>query len=162
MFGKDIYSNFGYYQVLAPQDLTGAAAFTGDDIDIQDFEAVMFVVNVGAITSAGAIAATDAHQFIIQHGLASADGVSTYSDVVYGSQLLHSVVSGAQTLTSGIWQSVGSYTAASTVYAIGYKKDHDHRYVRLVFSYISTPSVMSVGAIAICGWPNNWPINDAV
>ena len=157
--GKEVYSNFGFFNALQNQSV-GDALITGESIDIQSYEAVTFIVNVGATTGATATFAATDHEFQLQHGLASAAGVSTWSVVPYGSQLIHSVVSQGQTLTSGVWQLIASYTQASTVYAVGYKKDKDHRYVRLMVSASGAPSIFSaLGAIAICGFPNNWPIN---
>ena len=157
--GKDVYSNFGFFQAIPATTDVGTALITGETIDIQSYEAITFVVNVGATDGATTTFAATDHEFQIQHGLASAAGVSTWSVVPYGSQLIHSVVSQGQTLTSGVWQLIASYTQASTVYAVGYKKDKDHRYVRIMVSASGTPSVVELGAVAICGFPNNWPIN---
>lgn len=158
MGGKDIYSNFGYYDAVHMQT-AGTAAINGTTIDLQQFNACTFVIKLGSIATGG-IPAASYHNIMIQHGLASAAGVSAWSDVVYGSQLLHSIVSTSHTLTSGVWQSITSYTDGSQVYILGYKKDSEHRYVRIKLSATGAPSVISqVAAIAVCGFPANWPIN---
>lgn len=154
---RDGYSNFAFYQALVPQDLDGTET-NGVSIDRQGYDTVTFVVNVGAVTSAGTMAATN-HQIILEHFNSTA---SAWSEV-YPSQMIHSVIgeAGAYSgLDSGIWQSIGSYTDASNVYVVGYKGPH--RIVRLQFSASGTPSVMSAGAIAILGLPDNWPVNTPV
>lgn len=157
---RDGYSNFGFFQALPPQDLDSTAT-NGATIDLQGYETCVFVVNVGAFTSAGAMSADNTHDFRMQHAYESATGLpSTWTDV-QASDLIHSTISidaATSTVTSGVWQTLTSNTDASTVYMTGYKGPR--RFVRITASGTGAPSVMSAGAVAILGLPSNWPIHD--
>lgn len=154
---RDKWSGFSFLQALPPQDFT-TGSVNGTTIDRQGYDSVTFIVNVGAVTSAGSMS-NASHKIMLEHGLESALGVSVWSEV-YPSQMLHSVygLNGTSTLDSGVFQLVASYTDASAAYAIGYIGPR--RYIRIRISDTAAPSVMSAGAIAILGLPSNWPVND--
>lgn len=155
---KDGYSNFGFFQVIAPQDL-GTSAVEGTAVDKQGYQTATFVVNVGAATSAGAMSADNRYQLMLEHYNSTAGAWSE----CYPSQMIHSVIGPAgaySTLNSGIFQSLASYTDASNTYTVGYKGPH--RSVRIRISQVGAPSVFSVGAIGILGLPANWPVNEPV
>jgi hypothetical protein len=152
----DGYSDFSFLNALKPQDLDGTLT-NGTTIDTQGFDTVTFVVNVGAITSAGSLSATT-HQIKLEHS----DDDSTWSEV-YPSQMIHSVIGEAgpySTLDSGIFQSIASVTDANKIYAVGYKGPK--RYARIAFSAEGLPSVISAAAIALLGEPGNWPVNEPI
>lgn len=160
---RDGYSNFKFLQALAPQITTDPPAEAGIQIDKAGYETVVFMINVGDLASAGAMAADDFFQFKLEHGLLESDaGAEAWSEV-YPSEMLHSVVGvdGAYSgLDSGIFQSIISSTQGSAVYFVGYKGPA--RYVRIYISGENTPSTMQVGAMAILGLPANWPVNTPV
>ena len=157
------YSSHGFYNALAADVLTAAGA--GRTIDLQNVNAVTIVFNVYSMLSAASMS-TNYWKLVLQHGLASADGVSAWSNVP-GSQIINSVYGGYNsTSETGVFGSVASTTDAlsTAVFAVGYKKDYLHRYLRI---YLSTNSAatsigITAGAIAITdelNWPVNTPIN---
>lgn len=156
---RDGYSGFKFFQALAPFITTDPPAHNGVAVDRQGFETVTFIINVGDLASAGAMAADDFHQFKLEHYNSAATAWSE----CYPSQMIHSVVGegGAySTLDSGIFQSIASSTDGSATYFIGYKGPH--RLCRIALSGENTPSTMQIGAIAVLGMPNNWPVNTPV
>jgi hypothetical protein len=161
---RDFYSSVSSKQALAPQDLDGTNT-SGTSIDMREYDSVTFVVNVGALTGGGAMSADNRHQIMLEHGLDDgASAASTWSEV-YPSQMLHSVVGAGgaySTLNSGIFQSIASTTDAGKVYMIGYRGMPAYRHIRLRFSGIGAPSVMSVGAIALLTKAHQWPVNTPV
>ena len=156
--GKELYSSFGFYTAIAADIYT--AAVSGQTLDMTGFEAIQFVVNYASHASGGA-PGNNIFRFYIEHGLASAAGVSAWS-LVPGSQYIHSVYGGYSAADSGYTagmliisgQALGSY-----VQFMGYKKDNLHRYIRLGMSISGVPSAMWAGGIAIFGTPANWPVN---
>lgn len=161
---RDGYSNFGFYNALPADIYTTLGA--GKTIDMQGFGTATIVLNAYSLASGGSISAGNHWKVILQHGLASALGVSTWSNVP-GSQIIHSVYGGYDsTAETGLWLSIHSATiAASTlVHAVGYKGDEDHRYLRLYLSLASAGASIGLwmGANAILGQPSNWPINTPV
>lgn len=156
-FMKDGYSNFKFFQALAPQDIA-TGSVEGATVDTLGFQTAVIVVNVGAPTGGGALSADNRHQLMLEHY--NSAGVSAWSEV-YPSQMLHSVVGeygSYSTLNSGIFQSIASTTSfANQVYMVGYKGPH--RFIRLRISDVGAPSTYSMGAIAILGLPANWPVN---
>jgi len=151
---RDGYSGYGFFQALTPRSVPGTAV-AGNEIDTKGYETVTFVVNVGAATSAGALSTDNQHEFILAHAHESsaADTASTFA--ACGSVDMIRNASGA--VTSGVWQSVGSYTDSSTMYQIGYKGAR--RFVQLQFSGNGAPSAFSMAAICILGKPANWNVN---
>lgn len=165
---RENYSNFGYYNAFGAEVTSDAAgAQNGITIDLQGFNAATVVLNITSYCSAGANGAGDYVVFALQHGLASADGVSAWSNVP-NSLLIHSVVGGYDsTAETGAFLSIASGTDVaasvnSAVYFVGYKGDAAHRYLRLKYSNVGAASAMNMGAIAILGQPSNWPVNEPV
>ncbi|MFA5397563.1 MAG: hypothetical protein WC346_16250 [Methanogenium sp.] len=162
--GRDIYSNFGWLVAL-PSGVRSAAV-AGETIDVQAFDAVTFIVNGTSCDSAAANSAADCFKLTLQHGLASAAGVSAWS-VVPGSQLIHSVYGGyTSTGETGLFaygfQSTMNSGATMRPQVVGYKKDVLHRYVRFYLSISGNPSTCWIGAAAVTGYPNHWPVNESV
>ena len=152
---RDNYSNFNYYQAIQTQGADNTA-IAGAAVDTRGYEAVTFAVAVGLVESN-----TTGFEIQIQHTDASAlgNGPSDFADVTSGSYIIHSALSANDTLTNGMWQSIMGSTAygqASKVYIVGYKGPK--RYVRLNVSNTLNGSI-NVGAIAILGYPANWPVN---
>lgn len=156
---RDGYSNFKFFQALAPQDIA-TGSVEGASVDLLGYETAVIVVNVGAPTGGGALSADNRHQLMLEHYNSTAGAWSE----CYPSQMLHSVVGEAgaySTLNSGIFQSIASTTSfANQVYMVGYKGPH--RTIRLRISDVGAPSTYSMGAVAILGLPANWPVNTPV
>lgn len=156
---RDGYSNFKFFQALLPRCTDDPPVHAGIAVDIQGYETVTFLCNVGEATGGGAMAADDFHQLKLEHYNSVAGAWSE----CYPSQMIHSVVGedGAySTLDSGIFQSIASTTDCSKIYAVGYKGPH--RSVRVYISGENTPSVISIGIIAVLGLPADWPVNTPI
>lgn len=156
---RDGYSNFKFFQALAPFITTDPPAHAGVAVDTRGYETCTFIVNVGDLASAGAMAADDFHQLKLEHYNSTALAWSE----CYPSQMIHSVVGegGAySTLNSGIFQSIISSINGSATYTVGYKGPH--RLARIYLSGENTPSTMQIGAVAKLGLPADWPVNLAV
>ena len=156
---RDGYSNFLFFQALDPQVST-IAALNGYAVDIKGYDTATIVVTVGEHTGGGADSATSRHQLKLEHYNSDA---AAWSEV-YPSQLIHSVIGMAgaySALNSGIWQSLASTTSfASQTYAVGYIGPH--RTIRLAVSQFGAPSLLSIGAIAVLGLPDHWPVSEPV
>ncbi len=154
----DNYSNLGFYMAFS-SSVSGdiVPGVNGDTIDLQGATAVTMIVNVGSTH----FQAASALHLALQHGLASAAGVSAWS-FVGNSQLIHSVFGGYDsTASTGIFHSLGA-GSDSTLFACGYKMDNLHRYLRLWVSGNDGLGSMRAGAIAIVertDWPVNEPVN---
>jgi hypothetical protein len=166
---KDQFSNFGWYNAIptGPDDGT-AGATNGNTIDLRGFNAATLTGTLTSICSGGANGAGDYLILVIQHGLASAAGVSAWSNVP-GSMLVHSVVGGYDsTGETGVFLSIASgteftgSTQASYVFTVGYKGDAAHRYIRFKLSNVGGASAVDMGALWMLGQPGDWPINTPV
>jgi hypothetical protein len=156
---RDGYSNFKFFQALAPFITTDPPNHAGVSVDTRGYDTVTIVVNVGEVASAGAMAADDFHQLKLEHY----NSVALDWSECYPSQMIHSVVGMAgaySTLNSGIFQSIASSTDGSTTYVVGYKGPY--RLIRVCVSGEMTPSVMEVGAVAILGLPGDWPVSEPI
>ena len=156
---RDGYSNFKFFQALAPFITTDPPAHAGVTVDIKGFDTATIIVNVGDLASAGAMAADDFFQLKLEHYNSDAGAWSE----VYPSQMIHSVIGMAgpySTLNSGIFQSIASSTDGSTTYYVGYKGPH--RDIRVYVSGENTPSTMYIGAIAKLGLPGDWPVTEPI
>lgn len=163
---RDGYSNFSYLQAFSARVITDAAgAENGDTIDRQGYETVTFIIAAASYCSGGANGAGDQIEFILQHGLASAAGVSAWSNIPL-SLIIHSVEGGYDsTAEDGIFQilTTGTDLADSAqVYFVGYKGDKDHRYVRFKHSNIGAASAMWAAGVCVLGEPANWPVNTPI
>jgi len=158
---RDTYSNFKYYQAIAPvnRDANGDA-LNGVDIDTRGYEGVTLVVTTGVVESMTTSTASY-YCFMLQHTNASAlgNGPSDYAYVANCKHIIHSVHStGATDLTSGIWEpTVNGDDHGSMAYTIGYIGPK--RYVRVVLSGTEDAASINIGAIAVLGYPANWPVN---
>jgi len=152
---RDGYSNFKFFQTIAPFITTDPPAHAGIAVDGKGYDTVTHIVNVGDLASAGAMAADDFHQLKLEHYNSVAGAWSE----CYPSQMIHSVIGmvGAYSaLNSGIFQSIASSTDGSTTYYVGYKGPH--RLTRVYISGENTPSTMQIGATAVLGLPDDWPV----
>ena len=163
-----MYSNFGFYQTLPPEVTTDAAgASNGITVDMRGFNAATAIVNVCSYCSGGANGAGDYVIFVLQHGLASAAGVSAWSNVP-NSLLIHSTMGGYDsTGETGVIVSLMSASEIassgnSAIYYIGYKGDNLHRYLRVKLSNVGAASAMMAGATIVLGEPANWAVNETV
>lgn len=160
---RDGYSNFAYLQAFSARVTSSAAgAAAGDTIDRQGYETVTFAIACASLASGGAMGAADWYELVLQHGLASAAGVSAWSAVPL-SLIIHSVEGGYDsTAEDGIFQILDTGTDladSAQVFFVGYKGDKDHRYVRFNLSNISDASSMWCAGIAVLGEAANQPVN---
>jgi len=156
---RDGYSNFKFFQALAPFITTDPPAHAGVTVDTKGFDTCTFIVNVGTTASAGAMAADDFLQLKLEHYNSTAGAWSE----CYPSQMIHSVIGMAgaySALNSGIFQSIASSTDGSATYYVGYKGPH--RDVRVYVSGENTPSTTYMGAIAVLGLPADWAVTEPV
>ncbi len=163
---RDQYSNFGYFDAFTADITSGTEGDeNGNDIDLQGFGAAVIAMNAASLASAGDMNAADKVLFILQHGLASALGVSTFSNVP-NSLLVHSTLGGYEsTAEDGIFASIQSNAdvlAQSGMFFVGYKGDADHRFLRVLVRNSDNASAMNLAGIAILGQPDNWPVNDPI
>ena len=162
---RDGMSGFSFLQALDPFNRPTSAAYDGYTIDLRGYNMCTFVINVGsALAGSGATwGGTDYWNIMVDHGLASATGVSAWSGIT-AVNVLHSIVGSAgaySTLTSAIVISIAS-TQLNTTQVFGYLGDTSHRYVRLRLSETGAASVTFIGAIAILGAPGQWPVIEPV
>lgn len=151
---RDMFSGFKFFQALAPQDLDGTA-LAGTTVDCKDFDRIALAVNMGAWTGGGDLSADNRHTVALQHASQSAAGIDAWQAV--GSIYMLRSETGA--VTSGIFLSMASAADNSdVVHKIGYVGPL--RYVRLHFSGVGVPSVMSASAMAILGDPKAWPVTE--
>jgi hypothetical protein len=168
---RDLYSNLKFFQAMTPQDVASGAATNGLAIDTLGYDGVVFVINCGAMTSAGSLAAAERWQLKLEHALAdtydtaASASAGTWSEV-YPSQMIHSVIGMAgaySTLNSGIFQSIASVADISItgkLFFVGYKGPR--RFVRIAFSEVGGASTISASAIAVLGGAQIWPVNSPV
>ena len=161
---RDGMSGFSFLQALDPFNRPTGAAYDGYTIDLRGYNMCTFVINVGsALAGSGATWGADYWNIMVDHGLASATGVSAWSGIT-AVNVLHSIVGSAgaySTLTSAIVISIAS-TQLNTTQVFGYLGDTSHRYVRLRLSETGAASVTFIGAIAILGAPGQWPVIEPV
>lgn len=163
---RDIFSDFKFFDALSADVITATEGDTnGNTIDLRGFGAATVVVQVKSLASAGAMNAADKQLFILQHGLASAAGVSAWSNVP-NSLLIHSVYGGyGSTGETGIFVSLQSstdVTGHSEIFFVGYKGDASHRYLRVVVRNSDAASTAWAAAAAILGMPESWAVNSPV
>lgn len=169
---REDFSNFKYYQAIAPNvysaaTMPGAGVVTGPDIDTQGYESITFCVESGDVDTS---LATSLVVVRMQHTAASALGLgpSTYADVSMDDVLAIPSCEECSTgaaVTSGIILtfSVSGTSVAnfeSQVWQFAYKGKE--RYVRLVVESHGTADCGSVyvGAVAVLGRPANWPVTE--
>jgi len=163
---RDGMSGLSFLQALDPFNRPTGAAYDGDTIDLQGYNQCTFVINVGSAL-AGSLATwggTDYWNIMVDHGLASAAGVSVWSVLTGIDQILCSIIGSGgaySTLTSGKVWSIAS-TELNTVHAFGYLGDTTHRYVRIRLSETGAASVTFIGALAVLGRSSQWPVVEPV
>jgi hypothetical protein len=163
---RDGYSNFKFFQALEPQGVD-ATDLTGVDINTQGFESLTIVVNVGYLSN---ITSSSYAQLILQHASNSTTGAAyaaTYANV--SATDLIGLTSAETSLTSGVWRTIGADATGtvtdlgSQTFQIGYRgtKQFVRLYVDCVGAINSDAAHKSacIGAIAILGYPANWPVN---
>ncbi len=149
---RDLFSGLKTFQALPPQDLSGAAV-AGTTVDLKGFDRVLMVVNMGQWTGGGDLSADNRHTVALQHASQSTAGIDAWAAV----PSIYMLRSETGAVTSGIFLSMASAADNSEVaHKIGYLGNL--RYVRLHFSGVGAPSLMSAGALAILGDPQAWPV----
>jgi hypothetical protein len=126
---RDLYHNIGAVSALAPA--VQSASINGSAIDLQGFESVAFVVNTGAVTSAG--------DFSVKVQESDTTTSGDFTDAAAG------VVdtNAPETLE------------ADSAYRLGYRGFK--RYVRLVATKAGGTS-LALGALAVLGNPHEAPV----
>jgi hypothetical protein len=189
MANRDGYSNFRFFQAIAPSIKT-AQAYTGNTIDRQGYDTCNFVVNVSTFSVSANISTYSAYFIRMQHAHGSlGEGVdcsgpdSTWSNVQASLMLFDITMSGVLTsgttdnpLTLGTTTSTGSganegvflhfgisqsniQSAEAQTYTGGYRGKR--RFVRLMMSCSAAAdqSDVTLGAVCILGLPSDWPVN---
>jgi len=155
---RDLYSNFGFFEALTSPVAAVVVSTTGNTIDLLGYGGAVMIVTVGDIRFQSA----SALHLRLQHGTASAAGVDQWSNVP-ASLFIHSAAGGYDsTAETGVWQSFLSTEMGSNVYAVGYKGDQTHRYLRLYVSGDAGVGSMRAAACCLLGLPSEWPVNDPV
>lgn len=127
---KDTFHDNKAVQAIAPAVL--AANTNGVSIDLKGFDSALFVINTGAIDTAG--------DFTVK--LQESDtGTSGWTDVD----------------AADLLGSVPATLAANTAYRIGYIGSKRKRYVRAVATKAGGTSI-AAGVVAILGHPNIAPV----
>ena len=171
---RDGYSNFKFFQMLAPTiyssaNMSGAAGdMSSSELDTQGYETATIVVNIYSCA-----VASDQSAMAIRLMHADVNDSASYADVsaddVFGSAW--SVLSaaevisfgGASALVSGIIMNLNISTTSTadcnSQWIFGYKGTK--RYIKLMVE--STGSVdtgsAKIQALGILGLPANWPVN---
>lgn len=179
---REHMTDFGFFTAWKADLISDAQGDqNGIEIDTLGYDTVTVVFNLYSLASAGAMGAGDKILLLLQHGLASAvgtEGASAYS-LVPGSQII--MVSGSgyggydSTASTGILMSIMSKTelvtagsaygtpinnASGILVVAGYKKDHSHRFLRLVVRNSDAASAAWGCGVVLLGEPNNWPVNE--
>ena len=157
---RDAIAGCGFFEALPPLDYDAAA--DGNTIDLLGYDGCAFVIMVGSVGGAD-LDAGSYWQIGLEHGLASADGVSAWS-IIGLQNILHSQYGSGGALsaiTSGFFLSVCSASMCGTVHVVGYLGDTTHRYVRLVLSDVAGPSNVEFAAIACLTRSHVWPVIEA-
>ena len=78
---RDGYSNFKFFEALAPQDYSGAAC-TGAGVDRQGYETLTFVVHAGegSAEASAQVSVTSCAWIRMQHGNSNAAGTVNYQN----------------------------------------------------------------------------------
>ena len=179
---RDKMTEFGFFNAWKPDLITDAQGDqNGEEIDMIGYDTATIMFNLYSFASAGAQGANDILYLLLYHGLASAtpgDGASAYS-LVPGSQIF--MVSGSgyggydSTASTGVLMSLMSKTelvtagsdydnprnnASGILVVAGYKKDHTHRFLRLVVRNSDAASAAWGAGVVMLGEPNNWPVTE--
>ncbi|MEO0036686.1 MAG: hypothetical protein RLZZ501_2709 [Pseudomonadota bacterium] len=141
---RDIYSNLGVVEAIAPA--VYAADTTPTAIDLAGFNGVMLALHIGV----GGITFTAANkiEFILTHS----DDDSAYTPVTADD------VQGVLAVASGIVKALTAAHAASDVTLIGYKGGK--RFLKLLADFSGTHSTgTAIAATVIKGYPAQFPVN---
>ncbi len=182
MNGRDSMTEFGFFTAWKSDLCSDAQGDqNGEEIDMIGYDTATIIFNLYSYASAGAQGANDKTLLLLQHGLASAtpaDGASAYS-LVPGSQIF--MVSGSgyggydSTASTGVLMSIMSKTelitagsdydnprnnASGILVIAGYKKDHTHRFLRLVLRNSDAASAAWACGVIMLGLPSNWPVTE--
>jgi hypothetical protein len=126
---RDLASNIGVAQTLAPVDYS--ATTKGTAIDLRDYDSAAVIVNTGAITSAGKYVVS------VQESDTTTDG--DFGDVD----------------AADLVGSLPSELAATSAYKISYVGNK--RYIRAVITKTSGTSIVA-GAIVVLGRAHRSPV----
>jgi len=135
---RDGYSNFRFFEAIAPQAYSGAAALTGATVDKQGYETLTFVIQTGegSAEASAQVSVNSCGWVRMQHGTSNAAGTVVWSNCSAEQILvdirLHdgdTVLGSADGSTTNGWGSAsfgilcvsnaGSGLAAGTVFCLG-------------------------------------------
>jgi len=155
---RDLYNNINDFWCYQNSTISfGTAHVSTGEVDLQGYNAVTFVVNIG---SAGSNAITSANHWHIRLQEAAASGVSagTFADVTDGWFVLpYGGDNGSAALTSGVVGAIDDVTTTDSTWQIGYIGDS--QYVKLVFEPIASAPDLPLSVTAIRGDPNRSPVH---
>lgn len=141
---KDISTNLGVIEAIAPEVLD--ADNTPAAIDIRNYESAMICISVGV----GGITFSDTNK--VEFKLTHSDDNSTYEAVAQGD------VKGVTVGTGGIVYSLTAAHAASTVTKVGYHGGK--RYLKLLADFAGTHGTGTpISAVAVLGEPRIAPVS---
>lgn len=140
------YYNTAYVPLLPP--LVRTAAANSASFDVQNYDAVALLVNVGA--TGDTLSGTNRVELQVQES----DDNSTFTAVA-DADLLKIVTGGQATGTFGILNAAGT---VNQVYLTGYRGNK--RYVRVALANFGTTSVgTAMDVLAVGGRARNLPVN---
>ncbi len=149
---KDLHSNIKPVKTILSRSLTGTSAITGSDVDRQGFEALEYIVSVGA--SADTLSGALKFDIILEHADADSTGAAagTYTPVSSADDVI-----GVTPDSNGIFASIDAAGKASALYSIGYRGEKRFSRIKLqpTGNHVNgTP----VSATAILGTPGQLPV----
>lgn len=185
---KDGYSNFKFFEALAPQSFDGSASVTGTTVDRQGYETLTFLVHAGEISGiASALTSVHSCAFMrMQHGTSNAAGTVVWSNVSAEHMILDIKLTATSTSTGGYTSTSMGILAASNAgsglangtffclggvsadkqslwesqaYAVGYIGDRRWVRINVSVSAAGDTSAVGIAGIAVLGNPANWPVN---
>jgi hypothetical protein len=185
---RDGFSNFKFFEALAPQSFDGSASVTGATVDKQGYETLTFIVHAGEISGiASALTSVTSCAWVrMQDGESNAAGTVVWANCQASDIQVDLRLSGATSNTAGLTSTsmgilnvsnagsgldngtffcLGGVSAdnqsfwESQAYAAGYIGDK--RWIRVVVSVSAAGETSAVGiaAIAVLGLEANWPVN---
>jgi len=137
---NELYNNAKVSQALIPAQAT--ATVTGPVVDTQGFEAIMFAINIGAVTTADA-----SNYFTLKIQEGDASDLSDAADVTNAARLLHAAAAVINDATGD------DNTTQKMGCTIGTK-----RYMRLVATETGTADA-TFGAVALLTGARHAPVS---
>jgi len=155
---RDLYNNINDFWCFQNSTVSfGTAHVSTGEVDLQGYNAVTFLVNVG---SNGSNALTSANYWQIRLQEAAASGVSagTFADATNGYYVLpYGGDNATATLISGVVGVIDDVTGDDLTWQIGYIGPS--QYVKLVLEPIASAPDLPLSITALRGEPNRLPVS---